>query len=124
MHQLALVVPERPSALRSGPATILPLGFRGEAVFLAFLIAQPVAKLHSVIPTDADHWMIVGLGKTRIQPVRISIQCPSPIRGKTISAPFLLGLRLVSLCLHELPKLPHGDLGLPHVTRLRDLDLM
>src|SRR5262252_4071125 len=68
--------------------------------------------------------MIVGLGKTRIQPVRIGVQFGLPIREMTNGTPFALSLCLVSRCLHELPKLPHRQLVLPHVKRRRDLDLM
>ena len=67
--------------------------------------------------------MIVGLRETRIQPVRIGVHIPSP-SGNDDKRPLPLGLRLVSLCRHELSKLPHRDLGLPHVKRLRDLDFM
>src|SRR5262249_54243802 len=122
--QLAFVVSEPPPALRSGPTTILPLGFRGHAVGFSLLLAQPFAKCNSVIPTDADQRIIVLLLETRIQPVRICVHLEFPIRESTMSPPFSLSLRLVSLCLYELSKLPDCDLGLPHVERVRDLDLM
>src|SRR5262249_36645637 len=124
IQQLALVVAERPSVLRSGPAAILPLGFRGQAIFSSLLLAQPIAECHRVIPTEADHRMIVGLRKTWTQPVRVGVHFPVPIREMTMGAPFPLGLRLISRCLCELAKLPDRDLGLPHVKGMRDLDFM
>src|SRR5262249_33414522 len=105
-------------------ATILPLGLRGHAVVLSLLLAQPSAKLHSVIPTYADHRLIVGLRKAGTHPVRIGIRHPLTIREMTSSAPFPLGLRLVSRCLRELSKLPNRNLGLSQVKRLRDLHFM
>ena len=84
-----------------GPAAILPFGLRGQAVFFPFLLAQPFAKIHRIVPRNEDHRMLVRLIEARISPAAIT--------------------HLVALLVNELSKLPDRDLRGSHVKWLRDL---
>src|SRR4029077_4129065 len=102
IFQLGIVVAEAVSTSGfPGAATILPFGLRGQAVFFPFLLAQPLAKIHRIVPRNEDHRMLVRLIERRISPAAIT--------------------HLVGLLVNELSELPNRDLGGSQVKWPRDL---
>ena len=116
---VAVIVPR----CRPGTAGVFPLGLRGQSVRLALLLAQPLAKLHRVVPTHVHHGVLVGLLETRVPPGILLVEAELLLVGVPAPGPRLLSLlrvRLVACISDELPKLPPRDVVSTQVERLRD----
>ena len=115
----------------AGPAGVFPLGFCGQAVAHAFLLAQPGGQGHGVVPGDIEDRVCIVLDETRVLPGVAGIapleRITAPRGGRVVGGVVAVasgaighGFGHIPRSLDKLAKLAHRHLMLPQVKRPRD----